>query len=218
MSNFVIGIDLGGAGQKTTGVCILKSHKKRFGFLKPRNKSVLTIKVEQIFPTLKPFLSEISAIAVDALLSFGRGKGKMRLYEKFLSQKVFRNHHVQPLPPALMPQIVLEGIGLVQKLKEFGFVLNRNLIEVFPTFTKKILRRDPKSPHKDQHRRDAFICAYLAHLHFQGKTFWLGYHDGKLFLPDFKLWKKSWQEKFKKAWQERHPYKYKFLRTNLFDK
>lgn len=221
MEKLVVGIDLGGSNYKTTGICVLKSYKKCFRFKKPLEENIKTIKAEEILETLRPFVDKTAAVAIDAPLAFGKGKGKTRLYEKFLSQKVFRKYHLQPLPPALMPQIVLEGVALVEKLKDFGFYIDENLIEVFPTFVKKVLKRIPITrsasggSYQDQHQFDAFVCAFLAHLHLQGQTFWLGYKDGKLFLPSLKLWKKSWQKKFKKAWGTRHPYKYRFLKVTF---
>jgi hypothetical protein len=56
----------------------------------------------------------------------------------------------------------------------------------------------------------------LAFLHSNFQTRYLGYKDGFLFLPEFSLWKKKWQEKFLKTWKEKEKLKYYRLITNIF--
>lgn len=51
-------------------------------------------------------LKRDKSIAIDVLLTQGRGKRKMRIYEKFLSQKIFRVIKVSSIPPAPMPNFV----------------------------------------------------------------------------------------------------------------
>ena len=78
---FFIGIDLGWKEKKTTGVCVLTKDK--------------CLKCEDVFgkdvlKVIQSYLKDTETIAIDAPLTKGRGKGKMRLYEKFLSMAAFR--------------------------------------------------------------------------------------------------------------------------------
>ena len=128
---FFIGIDLGWKDKRTTGICILTKND--------------CLKCEDVFgknvlKALSPYLKNTEVIAIDAPLTKGRGKGAMRLYEKFLSTSIFRKEKVNPLPPALMPQFHQFAMELTKELEEKGFVLDLNLIEVFPTFIKKVCR------------------------------------------------------------------------------
>lgn len=151
-------------------------------------------------------------------------KEKMRLYEKFLSTKIFRKEKINPLPPALMPGLSSFAKELVRKLEKNGFVLDINLIEVFPTFIKKILKQSKiiknfgikKVLFENKDQESAFFCAVLAFLHSQFKTKYLGYKDGFLFLPEISFWKENWIRKFSFAWQEKDRLKYRRLITNLF--
>ena len=208
---FFIGIDLGGKEKKTTGVCVLKKDR--------------CLKCEDVFGkdtlrVLRPYLKNTEVIAIDAPLTKGRGKGKMRLYEKFLSTKIFRQERVNPIPPALMPKLVDFAIELVKKLEKRGFVLDLNLIEVFPTLTEKICKKEffLKGPCQTENQKSALICAQIAFLHSQFRTRWLGYKDGFLFLPEISFWKKDWQQKFYQAWMSRPRLKYHHLITNIFRK
>lgn len=207
------GVDLGGFKRKTTGICLLKVGKDKWGV-----KGAWTVESSKTLPVLRPYLPYIKVIAVDGPLTTGRGKGDFRLYEKFLSQKVFRKHRVCPLPPALMPQIGQVGRGLVEQLKRYGFGLDQNLIEVFPTLVRRVVKRLPKRKFADRHQEAAFVCAFLAFWHFQNQTFWLGYKDGRLFLPKLSLWKKVWQKRFLRTWEKRHKLKYRLLETSAFNK
>jgi len=208
---FFIGIDLGGKEKKTTGVCILGVE----GYCQKCNN----IFGKDIFKVIRPYLKNTEVIAIDAPLTKGRGKGKFRLYEKFLSTKIFRSDRVNPIPPALMPKLCDFASDLIKKLEKRGFVLDINLIEVFPTLIEKIANRDfffINCPGKTNHQKSASICAILAFLHSKFKTRYLGYKDGFLFLPEFLFWKKDWREKFYNIWKGRDRLKYHYLITNVF--
>jgi len=209
---YFIGIDLGWKEKKTTGVCILgaenycQSCKDVFG--------------KDILKVINPYLKNTEVIAIDAPLTKGRGKGKFRLYEKFLSTRIFRQARINPIPPALMPKLCDFAFELVKKLEKKGFVLDINLIEVFPTILKKILEKKflLKGPCKTENQKSALICAQIAALHPQFKTRYLGYKDGFLFLPEISFWSKIWRQKFCQAWIQRDRLKYRHLITNIFQK
>jgi predicted nuclease with RNAse H fold len=207
---FYIGIDLGGKEKRTTGLCLLTKDK--------------CLKCEDVFgrevlKVINPYLENTKVIAIDAPLTRGRGKGDFRLYEKSLSTSIFRRERVNPLPPALMPELVGFAIDLVKKLEKKGFVLGINLIETFPTLVKKISKKEyilTKSVCQTENQKSALICAQIAFLHSQFKTRYLGYKDGFLFLPEMSFWKKDWRKKFSQAWKERPFLRYRRLITNLF--
>ncbi len=211
---FFVGIDLGGRRKKTTGICILKNGD----FFSDYCQKCQDVKGKDIFKIINPYLKNTGVIAIDAPLTKGRGKGKFRLYEKFLSTKIFRKEKVNPLPPALMPQLVDFARDIVKKLEKRGFVLDLNLIEVFPTLIKKISKENlflRNFPCQTENQKSAITCAQIAFLHSQFKTRYLGYKDGFLFLPEMLFWKNSWQRKFYQAWKEKPKFKYKHLITNL---
>ncbi|MCD6550287.1 DUF429 domain-containing protein [bacterium] len=219
-----IGIDLGGRHKNTTGVCILKEKNGKINFLKEYCNNCRDIRGENIFKIIDPFLKETKVVAIDAPLTQGKGKGKMRLYEKFLSTKVFRQGKVSPLPPALMLSLCRFARDVVNNFEKRGFVLDINLIETFPTFVQKTLRKDfilsllkEKTLCKSENQRSALICAIVAYLHLHFQTRYLGYKDGFLFLPAMRFWKKQWRQKFLKAWKEKPYLKYRYLVTNLFE-
>ena len=220
-----IGIDLGGKEKKTTGICILKEKGKKLGFLGDYCSVCQDIKGKDFFETIKPYLEKTKVIAIDAPLTKGRGKGKMRLYEKFLSTKIFRQDKVSPLPPALMPSLCSFAKEVVRKLEKQGFVLDLNLIETFSTFVQEVIKKDfvaslfekIEVPCKTKNQQSALVSAVVAYLHFHFKTRYLGYKDGFLFLPQMSLWKSQWCEKFSQAWKEKSFLKYRYLITNLFD-
>lgn len=214
---FFIGIDLGWKEKKTTGICVLNS--------KPQIVLIKDIFGKEVIKAINPYLKQTKVIAIDAPLTKGRGKGKMRLYEKFLSTKIFRKEKVNPLPPALIPKLCDFAQELVEKLEKKGFVLDLNLIEVFPTLIKRItnysqilknLKIKERVSCQTENQRMALICAILAFLHSQFKTRYLGYKDGFLFLPEISFWKKEWQKKFYYSWKNRPYLKYRRLITNLF--
>lgn len=208
----VCGIDLGGKNRKTTGVCLLKVVDGKPKYDRRRCNYCRVIAGENLLSYLKPHLGKIKAIAIDAPLTLGPGKGKMRLWEKFFSTIPFRRQKVNPIPPAAIWRLSYHGMEVVSQLSSLGFELDKNLIETFTTFVKQILKRPPKTACQDENQRDAFICALVAVYYLEKNAFWIGYRDGKLFLPSLRFWKKIWQERFKKIWYGKHPYKYKFLR------
>ena len=208
---FFIGIDLGGKEKKTTGICILtKDHCQRcedvFG--------------KYILKVINPYLKNTEAIAIDVPLTKGRGKGKFRLYEKFLSTSIFRRAKVNPIPPALMPELSESAQEIVKKLERRGFVLDLNLIETFPTLIGKIFQNNLstiKCLCETKNQKSALICAQTAFLHSQFKTRYLGYKDGFLFLPEMSFWKESWKKKFYQAWASKDRLRYRYLITNIFN-
>jgi len=214
-----LGIDLGGKEKKTTGVCILEEENGNLVFNERYCKNCSNIFGKNIFKKIGKYLKDAKVIAIDAPLTKGRGRGKMRLYEKFLSTKTFRKEKVSPLPPALMPKLCNFAFELVEKLEKRGFVLDLNLIETFPTLVEKICKKDTfsYSPFcKNENQRSAFICAMVAYLHSNFKTRYLGYKDGFLFLPEMSFWKKEWRKKFFQAWYNKPRFRYKYLKTNIF--
>ena len=235
---FFIGIDLGWKEKKTTGICILKKENQKLFFEENYCQKCQDVFGKNILKVIRPYLKNTAVIAIDAPLTRGRGKGKMRLYEKFLSTKIFRQERVTPIPPALMQKLCDFGREIRQKLEKRGFVLDINLIEVFPTLTKKLweeelvfsfLEENLKIPcpvveksHygacQTENQKSAFICALLAYLHSNFKTRYLGYKDGFLFLPQMSFWKKEWRKKFYQAWMARSRLKYRHLITNVFAK
>jgi len=238
---FFIGIDLGGKEKKTTGICILKkttTHPPPSRLRRAPNKDIFPCqswcqKCKDIFgrdilKVIRPYLKNTQIIAIDAPLTRGRGKGEMRLYEKFLSTEIFREERVTPIPPALMPELCNFALELRKKLEKRGFAIDINLIEVFPTLTEKICEENlsfwffgknfKKILCQTENQKAALICAILAYLHSKFKTRYLGYKDGFLFLPEMSFWKKDWRQKFYQAWMARSRLKYQHLITNIFAK
>ena len=223
--NLFIGIDLGGEKKKTTGVCILEEKEKGLFLFQDHCLQCRDIKGEEVLETIQPYLRKIKVIAIDAPLTKGRGKGEMRLYEKFLSTKVFRQTKIAPVPPALTPSFSLFGREIAKNLGKHGFVLDINLIEVFPAFVQKVVQENfllgslrEKFPCRGENQKSALICAILAFLHSDSQTRYLGYRDGFLFLPKISLWQEEWRQKFYLAWKERNRLRYRYLTTNIFNK
>lgn len=208
--SFFIGIDLGWKEKKTTGVCVLE------------NQKVILLKDifgRELLKTISPYFKNTKAMAIDAPLTKGAGKGRMRLYEKFLSTSVFRKEKANPKPPALMPEFNKFSLEVSGKLQSRGFSLGINLIETFLTLVNKVSKEKTFfefSLAETENQRSALTSAQIAFLHSQFKTSFLGYRDGFLFLPEMSFWKKTWKEKFFQAWQERSRLKYHYLVTNLF--
>jgi predicted nuclease with RNAse H fold len=222
---FFIGIDLGWKEKKTTGVCILEKRNQKLIFEENYCQRCKDVFGKNILKVIAPYLKNTAAIAIDAPLTKGRGKGKMRLYEKFLSTEIFRQEKVTPIPPALMPKLCNFGKEIRQKLEKRGFVLDINLIEVFSTLIKKlseenlleeVLGENFEKRCQSENQKSALICALLAYLHINFKTRYLGYKDGFLFLPEMSFWKKEWRQKFYQAWMARSRLKYHYLITNVF--
>jgi len=167
-----VGIDLGWKEKRTTGICVLDAEKNKILLKDVFGKTVLRV--------ISPYLKDTKVIAIDAPLTKGRGKGKMRLYEKFLSTSIFRKEKVTPIPPALMSKFHKFALEIVEKLEKRGFVLGINLIEVFPILTRKICKEElfPKnSLAATENQESALLCTQIALLHSQFKTRWLGYKE-----------------------------------------
>jgi len=226
MAEYFIGIDLGFEEKKTSAICVLE--RKNFKIFPNENwcKNCKDIRGKDLFKKLKPFLEEAKTIAVDSPLTKGRGKGRMRLFEKFFSRKLFRNSKINPVPPALIPKVLEFGLKLRKRLEKEGFVLDFNLIETssrisgafldFSQISKSL--KSLKVFCKTKNQKTAFIAAIVAFLHSKFQTRFIGYKDGFLFLPKISLWKKSWRKKFYFAWKERPRLKYRYLITNIFEK
>jgi len=216
---FFIGVDLGWKDKKTTGICVLDEN------LKIRSSRVVL--GARLLTTLKPFLSKTSIIAVDAPLTIGKGKGKLRLFEKFLLTKPFRRWKANPLPPALIYKLSYHGREVVAKLEKRGFKLNQTLIEVFPTLLARVMKKPARKAllsnaggptrenFDDRNKLSAFYAAFVAYLHFKNETFWLGWRDGKLFLPIYYYWKKPYREQFTKIWRRKNRLRYRLLLSDL---
>lgn len=226
---FFIGIDLGWKNKQTTGICILEKGKEGTIFYSGfwcRLCQVVTGK--DTLTKIGPYLKETAVIAIDAPLTKGQGKGKMRLYEKFLLTKIFRQEKITPIPPALMPELCNFASELTKKLERKGFLLDSNLIEVFPTIAKKFCgeniflhlfgKKSESFPCETKDQKSALTCASLAYLHSIFKTRYLGYKDGFLFLPEMSFWKKEYRVKFYQAWKARNRLKYRHLITDVFTK
>ena len=215
---FYIGIDPGKKTLKTTGVCILEEKR---GLIKAQTKTVLGRNVPRI---ISKYLKNTKVAAIEAPITYGKGKGKMRLWEKFFSQKAFRKRRCNPLPPAFMEDVINNSMVIVEFLKKQGFELNKDIIETFYPLLKRVIRKTVLSKirsrrngtnFKTPHEYQASYCAYVAYLHSKFETFWIGYEDGKVFLPKPKYWyKKEWKW-FEKVFLKKHPFRYKYLTTNL---
>lgn len=217
---FFVGIDLGWKDKKTTGVCILEE-KKGLTFAVDFCHFCKDIFGKDLLRVLSPYLKNTQVIAIDAPLTKGKGKGKMRLYEKFLSTQIFRREKVNPRPPALMPKLCDFSEEIVKKLERRGFVLGLNLIEVFSTFLKNICNEKfflINCPASGENQQSALLCAISGYFHANFKTRYLGYKDGFLFLPEISYWKIDWREKFYQAWKERDRLRYRHLITNILNK
>jgi predicted nuclease with RNAse H fold len=129
MREFFIGIDLGIEKKKTSAICILEKKNQKILPLKDWCQNCKDIFGKEVFKKLKPYLKETRVIAIDAPLTKGRGKGRMRLFEKFFSRKPFRDEKINPVPPALIPKVCDLSLKLRKNLENEGFVLDINLIE-----------------------------------------------------------------------------------------
>lgn len=222
MKDFFIGIDLGIKNKKTSAICMLQ--KKEIDLFPFSNwcKNCRDIFGREVFNKIKPFLKETKVIAIDCALTKGKGKGKMRLFEKFFAGKVFREEKINPVPPALIPKVCEFSLQLRKKLENEGFVLDINLIEtssrLVEAFSKNLKIQKNELSCKSKNQRAAFLAAQVAFLHSNFQTRYIGYKDGFLFLPEISLWSKIWRKKFYLAWKERPRLKYRYLITNLFEK
>src|SRR4030042_2770241 len=110
---FFVGIDLGWKDKKTTGICVLDENLEI--------RSIRVVEGVRLFSALKPYLPKTSIIAVDAPLTLGAGKGKLRLFEKFLLTQPFRLWKANPFPPALIYKLSYHGQEVAGKLEKKGF-------------------------------------------------------------------------------------------------
>lgn len=208
--NFFIGVDLGWKDKKTTGICVLKGEKIVL------RKDVYG---RNVIGAIKDYLKDVKTIAVDAPLTLGRGKGKMRLFEKFLSTEKFRREKINLIPPAVMAKLWESAECLSERLHEKGFLLGANLIETSVFLIKRIIREDfmeGSDKPETENEESSFICAKVAFLHSCGKTGYIGYKDGFLFLPRPDFWKEEWQKKINKEWTNRDRLRYHYLKTDFF--
>ena len=208
---YFVGIDLGWKNKKTTGICVLDEN------LKIHSNKV--VEGSKLLTSLKSYLSKASVIAVDAPLTLGKGKGKLRLFEKFLLTKPFKRWQANPLPPSLLYKLSYHAQEIVAKLEKRGFKLNQTLIEVFPLLLYRIMKKPARGQFSreraDHNKLFSFYAAYLAYLNFKEETFWIGWRDGKLFLPIYYYWKKEFREAFTKIWRKKNKLKYRLLLSNL---
>lgn len=100
-----------------------------------------------------------------------------------------------PLPPAFMGDVIDNSMIIAEFLKAQGFELDRNIIETFYPLLRRTIKKtalaNSKRQFKTPHELQAFYCAYVAYLHSLTETFWIGYEDGKVFLPKPKYWYKK---------------------------
>ncbi len=223
MKEFFIGIDLGQENKKTSAICILKRENEKILIEKSWCIFCADIFGKNVFKSLKPYLKETKVIAIDSPLTKGKGKGKMRLFEKFFSRRIFREEKLNLLPPALIPKVCDFSLKIRKKLEKEGFVLDINLIETSSRLAEAFLEnlnflKEIKKPCKSKNQKSAFFAAVVAFLHSNFQTRYIGYRDGFLFLPKYSLWKKSWKKDFYFAWKERPRIKYRYLITNIFEK
>lgn len=210
--DFYIGIDLGWMDKKTTGICIQEE-----------GKTILFKDVygKNAFEAVKPYLKRTKVIAVDAPLTIGRGKGKMRLFEKFFSTKGFRDEKIRIIPPAVMPKLCESAEFFLSKIEKTGFANGIDLIETSVFLVKKITKENfilEREKLNTENKESSLICARIAFLHSKLKTRYIGYRDGFLFLPEPAFWERKWQEKFHKEWLEKDRLKYHHLTSDIFRK
>ena len=167
---YFVGIDLGWKAKKTTGICVLDQNLK----IKYQN----VVEGSKLLTSLKPYLSKTSMVAIDAPLTLGEGKGKLRLFEKFLLTKPFKRWQANPLPPSLLYKLSYHAQELVGKLEKKGFKLNQTLIEVFPLLLYRIMKKPLRGKlireEANHNKLFAFYASYVAYLNFKEETFWIG--------------------------------------------
>ena len=216
---FFIGIDLGIENKKTSAICILESKNGKIIPFRKWCQSCSDIFGREVIKKLKPHLKHTKVIAIDSSLTRGKGKGKMRLFEKFFSMKIFRESKINPVPPILIPEVCDFSFKIREKLEKKGFVMDINLIETSSRLVETVLECPIKTIKcKSKNQKAAFFAALVAFFHFNFQTRYFGYKDGFLFLPKYSLWKKYWRKKFYFAWKERSRLRYRYLITNIFEK
>jgi hypothetical protein len=225
MKKFFVGIDLGMEKNKTSAICVLEKKNFKISPYKEWCQNCKNIFGKEVLKKLKPYLKETFILAIDSPLTKGRGKGRMRLFEKFFSRKVFREAKINPVPPAIIPKVCEFSLKLKSKLEKEGFVLDVNLIETSSRLVEAFLQYSNvlkniginKIPCKNKSQKSAFFASLAAFFHSNFQTRYIGYKDGFLFLPKLSLWKKEWRKKFYLAWKERPRLKYRYLITNIFE-
>ena len=212
---YFIGIDPGKKDLKTTGICILIPGKRGW------RVNAGTVFGRKIIKVLSGQLKYQNFYAIEAPVSYGQGKGKMRLWEKYFSQKSFRKRNTSPLPPAFMGKVIENSMEIVNFLEQNGVKKDEQMIETFYPLlklaVKKRLLPKVRKQLRTVHEFQAFYCAYLSYLHSLNETFWIGYKDGKVFLPKPKYWYKREWRWFEKAWKKKDLLKYKFLESDFLD-
>lgn len=165
-----VGIDLAGSPRRITGLCHL-GWEMRVDVSRAYSD-------DEILAFVKKY--EANAVAIDAPLSFPRS-GSLRRCDEEL-----RRSGINVLPPALggMRSLTERAIRLKEILKSCG----HEVIEVFPTGARKILRLPSKregvnalrkaliargieglSEDVDQHVLDAVICALIGLYYLKGE-------------------------------------------------
>jgi predicted nuclease with RNAse H fold len=223
MNNLFVGIDLGIERKKTSAIFILKESNKKILPLEGFQKNFEDIFGKEVLKFLKPFLENVKVIAIDSPLTIGKGKGKMRLFEKFFSRKVFREEKINPVPPSFIPEVCQFSLKIRKKLEKEGFVLDINLIETSSRLVDAFLYRckfiqEIERNCQTQNQKSAFLASLVAYFHSKFQTRYIGYKDGFLFLPEISLWKNEWRKKIYFSWKERPRLKYRYLITNIFEK
>jgi predicted nuclease with RNAse H fold len=223
MKDFFVGIDLGIEKKKTSAICILEEKSQKIFPLKNWCKNCQDIFGKDVLKKLKPYLKETKVIAIDSPLTKGKGKGKMRLFEKFFSRKIFRKEKINPVPPILIPKVCDLSFKLRKNLEKEGFVLDINLIETSSRLINSFLSysnvlKNIRIYCETKNQNSALLASLVAYFHSKFQTRYVGYKDGFLFLPKIFLWKKEWRKKFYLAWKERPRLKYRYLITNIFEK
>ena len=209
------GIDPGSIDGKTTGICFLKKNSNFH-----LQTGVIAGKYIQRFLSAKK--GKITVTAIKSPAQIGHGKGDMRLWEKYLSQKAFKKRGLSALPPSFVPKVMATGIIARDYLADHGLVENKTIIETHYPLLEKVLKKTvidkfkPKrKTFRSEHEYQAYLCSIIAYLHNNKETFWIGYKDGLMFLPKPKYWyKKSW-DFFNYQWHKKHIFRYKYLKTNL---
>jgi predicted nuclease with RNAse H fold len=149
----VAGIDLAALPRNPTGICIMGD-----------DIFLLTLyKDEEILAAINEVKPKI--VAIDAPLM-----KKIRIRE---ADKILKKY-------GAMPPTMLSMRMLVKRASEIVEEIEAEVIEVFPTATAKILGIYEKDWHrmaekidikaKNKHELDAYLAAYTAYLHIEGKT------------------------------------------------
>lgn len=223
MNNLFLGIDLGLENKKTSAVCILEEKENKPLRIETYCKECMDIYGKSVLKKVEPYLKKINTVAIDSPLTMGKGKGKMRLFEKFFSQNFFKEEKIKLIPPSVILPVCDFSIKIRKELEKRGFVLNLNLIEtsskigeIFIEYSQISHCFKEKKPCKTENQKSAFFAALVAFFHSKFQTRYIGYKDGFLFLPEISFWKDYWKEKFLQIWEKRNRLRYRYLITNFF--